>query len=664
VTPPLLLLGALLACAHRSTGTDIRGPRRSALDLYKPWPGADKLYVEVDLGDGKPRLMLLDSGAGTSLLTPQVAAELGLVLSEEVSQYVQVSGLLEARSSVLTELKIGRHRVPDVHVAVPLQAVHDRAGGVEIAGLLGANVLSRFQLWVDYPAQRLELLRPNSRPVPVSAAAMTFDGQHAMTAVVLVAQGPQGRIEEDLLVDIDTGARGLWLFGDLPTSLEQLGSAGLEPVVGVSSPGGQPTSALLKSTRRIPLVSVRAGGATIDRELDAIWSVPSAEADAPSLASPGLLGHSLLDGNRVLLDYDAQRFAILPPRRQRDELDVHDWRLRSLRHDRTPEAAIEQAEMRVWMGQLDEARRALERHSRRNPQDAEAVILLARLERNGGAVEDALQRLQRLSPNQLVQGGEIVATVNSLWLAGQPGAGLSLAQQATEDLPQEPAAWVALSDARRFSGDPSGARAALARAGELLGDPDSQLLRRAWVARDDGDQDAALAYLRRLLDREPSGLLTPWFYADIALAHGQATLAIVDLDRLRARLHDGQGALDFLAHAYVRLGQTELGQSLAAQGLARDCAQEEADAKANCEAWYRGVVGIELDTAETQARSALAAKPDRAAYLDTLGVVLEAKGQIDEARVAARRAAMLEPDDVYLLWQASRFDPPPAPPSP
>lgn len=664
MTPPLLLLGALLACAHRSPGATVTGPRRSSLDLYKPWTGADKLYVEVDLGDGQPRLMLLDSGAGTTLLTPQVAAELGLVLSDEVTQYMQVSGLLEARSAVIPELRIGRHRVSDVHVAVPLLDVHDRAGGVEIAGLLGANVLARFQVWVDYPDQRLELFRPGGRPVPESAAPMTFDGQHAMTAVVLVAQGPNGRVEEELLVDIDTGARGLWLFGALPSSLELLGSAGLEPVVGVSSPSGQPTSALLKSTRRIPLVSVRAGGATLDRELDAIWSAPAADDTSPSLASPGLLGHSVLEGNRVLLDYAAQRFAILPPKRQRDELDVHAWRLRSLRHSEAPDAAIQQAEMRIWMGQLDQARKTLVRHTRRQPEDSEAVILLARLERNDGAVVDSLRRLQLLSASQLVQGGEIIATVNSLWLTDQAAAGLSLARKATEDQPEEAAAWVALSDALRFSGDPSGARAALARAGELLGDPDAQLLRRAWCARDEGDQDAALAYLRRLLDREPSGLLTPWFYADIALAHGQQTLAIVDLDRLRSRLHDGQGALDFLAYAYVRLGQTELGHSLAAQGLARDCGLEEADAKANCEAWYRGVVGVELETAEGQARTALETKPDRAAYLDTLGVVLEARGQIDEARNVARRAAMLEPDDVYLLWQASRFDSPPAPPSP
>lgn len=631
--------------------------------MYKPWPGADKLYVEVDLGDGVPRLMLLDSGAGTTLVTPEVATELGLVLSEEVTQYVQVSGLLEARSAVLSEVRIGRHRVPDVHVAVPMQPVHDRAGGVEVAGLLGANVLSRFQVWVDYPAQRVELLRPGARPVPESAAPMTFDGQHAMTGMVLVAEGPSGPIEEELLVDIDTGARGLWLFGALPDSLAELGSAGLEPVVGVSAADGQPTSALLRSTRRIPLVSVRVGGATVDRRVEAIWSGPGQDQPELTLASPGLLGHSLLDGHRVLLDYAAQRFALLPPDRQREELDVHAWKLDALRRSKADDAAVQSAQMRIWMGELDEARAGLHRQVRRHPEDHESIILLARLERNAGLLDSSLERLRGLDIRSLVDGGELVATVNSLGLAGDRSGGLELARAASEALPEEPASWIALSDALRFNGQASPARAAIARAGELLGDPDAQLLRRAWCARDEGDLDASMSYLRRLLEREPSGLITPWLYADVARAHEQEALALADLDRLRAKLHEGQGALDFLGHAYVQLGQIELGRSLAEQGRVRDCSGEVDDSRANCEAWYRAVAGVDLSEAHALVQSALAAQPHRSAYLDTLSVVLEGLGQVDGARQAAISAARLEPDDVYLLWQAARFEPPPPPPT-
>ena len=37
-------------------------------------------------------------------------------------------------------------------------------------------------------------------------------------------------------------------------------------------------------------------------------------------------------------------------------------------------------------------------------------------------------------------------------------------------------------------------------------------------------------------------------------------------------------------------------------------------------------------------------------------MVEEARGDLQAARDAAWQAATLEPDDVYLLWQASRLD--------
>jgi len=654
----LLVLGAASpALAGHAEPPAVRGPRSTRVPLYKPWPGADKVYVEVDLGDGVPRLMLLDSGAGLTFIVPAVAEELGLTLSEEVQQYLQVSGPLEAHGAVVPKLRVGRETLRDVQVAVPSGAVLDEAGGVPVAGYLGSNVLSHFQVVVDYPANRLELNRAGTQPVPPGAAPLYFDGQHAMTGIVLVASRDGQTAEQQILVDIDTGARGLWLSGTLAPELAALATRGLEPVVGVSRDDDLPLRSWLQETARIPVTQVHAGGGVVERSLDAIWTASGVDGPDALGATPGLLGHAVLDGYRAVLDYPAQRFALLPAEHTRPENDVQSWRLAQLRHSPDPLRRVRMAELYTWMGDLDRARKSLEQHHRRSPGEPEGTVMLARLRRIDGDPAAAEALLADVSPADLVKQGEIIARVDALWLDGKAPAGLELAQAAVDSAADAPAAWVALADARRAVGDLRGAREALVKANAVAQDPNGSLLRRAWIATEEGDDFGALTHLRRLLELDPSGAYTPWFYGQVAQRTGQQAMLLADLDRVRAQLHPGEGSLDFLAAGYHRAGQDDTAQELARQGMARDCESlEEAATKANCEAWYRGVVGMDLDEAARLAQAALADHAHSSEYLDTLSVVLEARGDLAGARDASWEAATQSPDDVYLLWQAARLD--------
>lgn len=652
---PLLGLLLVTGCAHRAQ-LDMVGPRQSRMDLYRAWPGGDKLYVEVDLGDGEPRMMLLDTGAGITLITPEVAQELGLVLSPQVDQYMQVSGILEARSAVIPEVRIGRHTLRNVKVAVPLAPVHDQAGGVTTAGLLGNNVLSWFQVVVDYPGNELTLARSGTVELPQTAAPLYFDGQHAMTGVVVVGRKGEATVEEQVLVDIDTGARGLWLFGGLSERMAELASEGLEPVVGVSSAEGLPLRAMLQVTRRIPVVQVHAGGAVVEREIDATWTSFGEETTALASSTPGLLGHSVLDGYRAVLDYPAQRFALLPPGDASPEHDIHQWRLRTLKRSRDPDRLVRMAELRVWMDDVEGAARDLERHHRQHPEDPEGAVLLARIWRNRGHAEEARQLLAGVAPAELAEHGELVAQVNALWLAGGPQEALALAEAAVAVSPDSSEAWVALADARQRVGQLAEARSALVEANTLDENPDGNLLRRAWLALEEGDQLAALTHLRRHLELYPAASVTPWFYGLIVDEDEQRALLADDLDRAVSRLHPGEGALDFIAAGYQRAGRDERAVVLATAGRERDCAGiEEPPQLANCLAWYDGVMGQNLDEAEARVRAALVVHPRRPEYLDTLAVILEARGDLAGARDASWAAAAQSPDDVYLLWQAARL---------
>ena len=87
---PLLLT----ACAaHRPAAPGLpTGPRKATVPLYRPGPDAPKIYVEADLGDGVPRVFMVDTGAVVSVLTQDVADALGLRSVEQPGRLVGLGG--------------------------------------------------------------------------------------------------------------------------------------------------------------------------------------------------------------------------------------------------------------------------------------------------------------------------------------------------------------------------------------------------------------------------------------------------------------------------------------------------------------------------------------------------------------------------------------------
>jgi tetratricopeptide (TPR) repeat protein len=256
-----------------------------------------------------------------------------------------------------------------------------------------------------------------------------------------------------------------------------------------------------------------------------------------------------------------------------------------------------------------------------------------------------------------LQEHELIATVNGLWLAGRASEGLRIAEEAVEREPTAADAWVALSDARRASGDLSGAREAITEANRLDENPDGHLLRRAWIAREEGDRYGAITYVRQAMRLVPADGVAPWFYAMEVAGTPEEGMFRNDLGRALARLHPSDRPFDFLSAAYAELGETAEAASFMALGRAHDCPSTESEiSEKNCEAWYLALSHQDLPEARKDIEGALAADPNRPEFLDTLAVVLHAQGDVVDARAAAFRAASLAPDNAYLLWQAARMD--------
>lgn len=660
-----LMLSLALACQRLPPGVT-RGvqdnPKHVQVDLLRTEPGGDKVYVLARLPDGERGLFLVDTGAGLSAIHGDLAERLGLSPVDNGRQVSGLGGQSPWLEATLPWVEVGGYAVANVEVAVDVPGMPEYAGWMPLDGILGNNVWREAVLAVDYPADRLELFRPDHAPALPSSAAMPFDGQHAVTGLGLVAVGPDGaRVRRDVILELDTGAHGLLLGPQTGRGLEAVATEGEEPVLGLGGSELLPVSAFYRHTRRVQVAEVTLGGATFAVDLPATWL----QADGRSQGTQGMLGlagHTVLSQARAVFDYAGARFAMLPSEGPARQLDGHQvlLDLELDRHPRDPDRALLRAKLRLPLEDWDAAAEDLDLWLRHNPGEAEGVALLARVHRIQGQPAQALELLRTLSPQALLDQGELVGLVNALLLAGRSDEAAALALDATRATPGEPEAWVAQSDVLLAQGRPEQAHLALREAARLVENPDAELKRRAHIALAEGDRIAALAHLRRRLLLYPSDGEAMWFYALLVAPAGREaelrTFA-ADIHAARTRMHADAVPWDFLAAALRLTGaEAQAVDEAFDRGLARDCdPQVRPDARANCEAWYLAMAGRDLERARALVEEALEAQPHRADYLDTLAVIEEERGRPAQAAQAAQRAAELGPDRFYLLWQLERL---------
>jgi tetratricopeptide (TPR) repeat protein len=658
----------LVACARSplpdplSTTPPYEGPPRVRLDLWRPGAAAPRIYVEAELSDGSSGLFLVDTGAAVSVLVEGTAERLGLIATPTGTSIEGLSGRAELISTTMPTLALGDAHLVDVDFAVGVPGVADRAGALRVDGILGNNVWSRFVVDIDYPRDRLVLHRPGSVRMPRSSTSLFFDGNHVLVPIAVTSAG-EPPVENDLFIQVDTGASELLLVRDSGRPFAPIATEGIEPLYGIGASETLPPSRFLRTTRRVPLRSVRLGGREVPVSFDAMW-IGFDPTEPLALANiKGLAGHELLAGHRAVFDYAGGLFALRRAGRARN-VDGH---ARALDRDVTQYGPDDltrapfRAELLVAMDRVDEAEELLSRwHDRVGPdadpeQVAEARSLLAALRRAQGDLAGARAVLGVLEPGELVDQGQIVAEVNGLLLDGDVSAALGLAERAVHERRDEQDARIALADALFAAGDRDEAEIALLDAARFAENPDAHLLRRARVALADGDRDGARALIRRLVELYPPEGLFLWFYV-LLLEEGDVPTFRHDLDAAMARLHPTHRPFDYLTVVHHALGDQEQAIEAMTAGIARDCdphvTQPDED---NCLAWYWSLAGVHKDESLTRIERALTAAGPRSDFLDTKAMVHLSRGERDLAHAAALEAARMSPDDIYMLWQAERI---------
>ncbi len=636
------------------------GPLHAEVDLIRPWPGAPKIYVRVELPDSSLAIFLVDTGASVSVISEKVAERLDIPVISNGGTISGLGGTTEWRQAVVPWVNIGGLKVHDVDVAVGVPGVPEYAGWIPIDGILGNNVWGNFILAIDYPADVLELGLPGTIEVPDSAHPMVFDGNHALVQVTLHAGGEENPIDHSVPLELDTGARLILLSGGTGAGLESVASEGEEPIFGIGASELMPVSAFYQRTRHIPIRSAELGGMRIEDPGSATWINYEEGLGIGPTGMRGLAGHVLFEDHRAIFDFPGGRFALVDSVHPARQIDGHDLLLREdleAYGEEDAERGLVRSRYLLTLDRDEEALENLNAFLDLHPDDVEALVYRARVLRYLGDLEGYAEVVAALNPADLVDEAEIVATVNGLVLVGRHEEALVLADQATEARAEESEAWLALADARLANGDQEGARTALVEAAQHVQNPDAYLKRRARIALAEGDRYAALTHLRRRLSLYPSDGEALWFYAMLANHDdGVVTTFLADAERAMGRLHPEGRPLDFLVASYHLVGAESSAEGLMAEGIERDCEDlEEEPSRFNCMAWYQAMGGQHSEDSLELIQKALDAEANRPDFLDTLAMVHLVRGEFDEAAEAALLAARLNPDRFYHLWQAERI---------
>ena len=250
------------------------------------------ILVPVQVNDSGPFDFILDTGAGTSLLTPELAAQLGVKIVG-MKEGQTAGGKLSVSLAKVESLAVGEAKLDNVDVAIVDLGHLGKTLGATIEGDIGYNFLKHFRITIDYRTTEIRFEDPNR---------IDSFGHTAKTEVPIRLANPAKPL---ILVDVYANGRGSYQFAiDTGTSTTAITPEAARQLGVESSPIGPITTGSARVAASAGnLKSFQVGGARIDRMpvivadfFDALSSVVGAKLD-------GIVGYNFLRNYKVVIDY-------------------------------------------------------------------------------------------------------------------------------------------------------------------------------------------------------------------------------------------------------------------------------------------------------------------------------------------------------------------------
>jgi tetratricopeptide (TPR) repeat protein len=631
-----MFLIILLSCLHKMPLMNVMVP---PIPLYRSTENGERLYVEADLGSGGPYYFLVDTGASISAIRPDIVQSMGLNAKRKDGYLQGVSGVSPWIEATVPSVAIGNQKFRQVDFAVGVSGIPEYAGLVPIAGVIGNNVWQEFIVEIDYGKETLRL--HNEFEMPESSQSVAFNGQHILAEAKLWYDETS---VQTLIVNVDTGSSGLIInASDAPQLVEDAQSA-KSAIMGVGATSNNRNNYVI-DTLQSDIQQIQLGGLTQQGNYSATL--------IPTQANRGfisLVGYSVLEGNRLLIDYQGKKLSIEKSDSDRKPNNLHAQYLEELLWSAQEEDLLEIINLHMFLEQEQIALRKLEK-AHNSSKEVRYTIALADYHFQNGDIENAIKILGVLSSETLIETNRLGILLLAYTQTNKMDMAKSMGLKLVEEYPDNPENWLALSDIFMLSGEYNKSKEALYQARMLL-HPDAFNVRRAILAYKIGDVTAAISHLRNDIRLSPLGSHSLWFAAMASKSTEFESLILQSLDDAKPLINSSRGALDFLAAAYWELGHSELAIQIANVGKDRDCIQTEADLQTNCIAWYDSLIHENVEAHLSTMEDVVERNPGRSDYMDTLAVLYRANGKKEQANVLAQRAMLLSGADPYMLWQA------------
>jgi predicted aspartyl protease len=257
------------------------------------------ILLPVHVNDAGPFEFILDTGAGTSLLTPELAKQLGVKILGSKEGH-SAGGKIAVSLAKADSLAVGDAKFGDVDLGIVDLGNVGKTIGAKIDGDLGYNFLKHFRVTIDYrdceirfdDPKRIEAFgRSPKAEVPIRLASPA-------KPLILVDVQANGRGPFQFAIDTGTSTTAV-----TPELAKELGVEG--PPVGPVTTGGAHVD-----VRAGNIESFQVGGAKIDNMAVVVADFFEMLSNAVGAKLDGIVGYNFLRNYKVVIDYPGELLSL------------------------------------------------------------------------------------------------------------------------------------------------------------------------------------------------------------------------------------------------------------------------------------------------------------------------------------------------------------------
>jgi len=274
-------------------------PRNAKIKFRLAGGAQPLILLPTRVNGAGPFDFILDTGAGTSLLSTELAQQLNIkVLGTKEGQ--SAGGKVSVSLAKVESLALGQAKIEDVEVGIVDLGHIGKTIGTKIDGDVGYNFLKHFRVTIDYqtgeirfddPKRTENFGKPSKAEIPMRLASPA-------KPLVLVDVYGNGRGPFQFAIDTGTSTTAI-----SPEAAQQLGID--SSPIGPLTTGGSQVNVTAGN-----LKSFQVGGARIDDLVVVVADFFAMLSQAVGAKLDGIVGYNFLRNFRVVMDYPSEKFRL------------------------------------------------------------------------------------------------------------------------------------------------------------------------------------------------------------------------------------------------------------------------------------------------------------------------------------------------------------------